>query len=120
MHPLGRADQRLHQLDRRRVEVGVGLVEQKQLRVVQRRARHGHALDHPARERPTGSSALLVIETASQLLLDALLVDTVQARVVAQVLARGQLAVQQWLVAEQADPPAYLPSVVGQAACRAP
>jgi hypothetical protein len=45
-----------------------------------------------------------------------LLVDPVQARVEAQVLVRGQLAVEQRLVAEQSDAPAHLPGVIDQVA----
>ena len=42
--------------------------------------------------------------------------DAVQARVEAQVLARGQVAVEQRLVAEEADPPAHGPALARQRA----
>ena len=40
--------------------------------------------------------------------------DTMQARVEAQVLAPGQVAEDERLVAEQPDPPAHRPAVAGE------
>ena len=109
------ADQRLDQLDRRGVEVCAWLVEQQQLGVVQRRPGHGGTLHHPAREVFSGSSARSAQRHGVEQLLDALCADAVQARVKAQVLARGQLAVQQRLVPEQPDAPAHGPRLLGEA-----
>ena len=47
-------------------------------------------------------------------LVDARGVDPVQARVEAQVLARAEVAVEQRLVAEQADAAAHGPALAGQ------
>ena len=109
-----RADQRLDQLGGVRVEVGGRLVEQQQLGVVQDRAGDRGALDHPARvgvDRVVGAAAQA---DGVQQLLDARVRRAVQAGVEAQVLARGEVAVEQRRVAEEADPAADRPALVGQ------
>jgi len=52
------SDQRLRELDCDRVEIGVRLVKEQQLRLVQHGPGDGHALDHCRRESVrSGSSA---------------------------------------------------------------
>ena len=103
----GRSDQRFHQLRPRGVEVGARLVEQQQLGVVQHGARDRDPLHHSAGERAHGFGGAREHAHCVEQLLDPREADAVQARVEAQVLARGELAVEQRLVAEQADPSAY-------------
>ena len=62
----------------------------------------------------TGSSARRSICTAASTSSTRCGPDPVQARVVAQVLAPGQIAVEQRLVAEQPEPAAYLPRTARQ------
>ena len=62
----------------------------------------------------TGSSSRPRRPTRSDQRRRPLLGHVVQARVEAQVLAHGQVAVEQRLVAEQADPPAHLPRLPRQ------
>ncbi len=108
-------EQRRDQLDRRRVEVGVRLVQQQQLRIVEHGARDRHALDHAARERSQRLVGTRVHRHRLEQLVHALVLDAVQTRVEAQVLARGQLAVEQRLMAEQADARAHRPRLARQA-----
>ena len=76
----------------------------------------------PRESSATGSSARRSMPTASSTLStrSAAVRDRVQARVVAQVLATAQLAVQQRLVAEEADPAADGVPVVGQLSAEHP
>ncbi len=82
--------------------------------MVQRGARHRDALDHPTRQCPDGLVRSVDHRDGAELLLDALGRHVVQAGVVAQVLACGQLSVEQRLVAEQSDPSAHPPRVFGE------
>jgi hypothetical protein len=85
---------------------------------VQDRARDGQPLHHPARELGDGIVGAALHADGLQHGLDPGdgRRDAVQARVEAQVLSPAELAVQQRLVAEEADPPAHRVAVVGQGA----
>ena len=95
-----------------RIEVRARLVEQQQLGVVQHGPGDRHALHHPTGECPQRLVGAVCEPHGREHLLDAILPHAVQARVEAQVLARGQLAVEQRLVAEQPDAPAHGPGVI--------
>jgi hypothetical protein len=118
--PGGGADQRLDQLGGVRVEVGGGLVEQQQLGVVEDRARDRRALDHPARvgvHRVVGARGQA---DGLQQLVDPRGGRAVQPRVEGEVLARGQVAVQQRGVTQEADVAADRPAGVGQLVAQDP
>ena len=97
-----------------RVEVGERLVEQQQLGLVQHRPADRHPLHEAARERPQRLVGAVGEPDLREQRLGAAGVDAVQARVEAEVLARGERAVEQRLVGEQADPPAHRPAVARQ------
>jgi hypothetical protein len=109
-------DQRLDELDRARVEVRARLVEQQQRGVVQDRAAHGRALGEAPRQRAHRLVAAVAQAGRVEQLLDPLVSDPVQPRVEAQVLADAQLAVEQRVVAEQADVPAHRPALADDVA----
>ena len=105
-------DQRLDQLGRGRIQVRARLVEQEQRRVVEHRASDREPLNEPLRQVAHG-----LVGAAGHLELaedgvDAGVRDTVESRVVAQVLAPAQLAVEERLVAHVAhlrrEPPALV------------
>ena len=118
------ADQGAGQLASLGVEVGVGLVEQQQLRLVQDAAADRQPLAHPGRElgdallgpplHPGGGEQLGDPRLAG------LARDPVQPGVEAQVLAAAEVAVEQRLVAEVADPAAQLPGLVRERAAEHP
>ena len=83
---------------------------------MQDRAPDRQPLHHPARQLGDGIVGARPHPDRLQHLVDARLGDAVQARVEAQVLAPRQLAVQQRLMAEEADPAAHRVAVVGQRA----
>ena len=107
-------DQRLEQLGRRGVEVGARLVEQQQLGVVQHRARDGDALHHPARQRPHGVVGARPQPDGARAARRRARAATPCSRAWKRRFSRaGQLAVEQRLVAEEADPPAHRPASSG-------
>jgi hypothetical protein len=118
--PAAGADQAAGQLASLDVEVGVGLVEQQQLRAVQDAAADCQPLAHPGRKlgNPLVGAALHPdrCEQLGDPRLGRLAGDPVQLGVEAQVLASRQVAIQQRLVAEVADPPAQLPGLAGERA----
>ena len=103
-----------------RVEVRQRLVEQQQLGLVQRGAADRHPLGHAARQRPHRLVGPRAQPDLVEQRLHPRLGHAVQPRVEAQVLARGELAVEQRVVREQADPPAHRPAVGGQRRAPAP
>ena len=117
--PGAPAEQRLDQAGRLGVEVGARLVEQQQLRLVEHGAADGQPLDHAG-----GEVADQLVRAArhpdpvEQLgdALGGLASEPVQAGVEAQVLGAGQVAVEQRLVAQVADPPARPPGLARQRA----
>jgi hypothetical protein len=107
-------DQRLDQRRGARIQPRVRLVQQQDLGGVQHRARDRRPLQHPAREgvhRVRGAGAH---PHRLQQLVDAREGHAVQARVELEVLARGEVAVQQRVVAEEADLPAHRPTLARQ------
>ena len=91
--PEAAPDQRLEQLGRGGVEARARLVEQQQRRVVEHRAcRRQRAAPCRARGRAAGSSARRSMPTAPSSSATRAVADPVQAGVVAQVLAAGELA----------------------------
>src|SRR5207247_45817 len=98
------------------VEVGARLVEQQQLGVVEDRARDRHPLHRAAAEVAHGLVGPALELQALEQLGDPLLADAEQPRLEAQVLAPGRLAVEQRLVAEEADATAHRPRLAGQPA----
>ena len=106
------------------VEVGVGLVEQQQLGLVQDAAADRQPLAHPGRELGDPLVGAALHPDRGEQLLDPRLGaprrDPVQAGVEAQVLAAAEVAVEQRLVAEVADPAAQLPGLARAARSRAP
>ena len=118
--PARGADQRLDQLGRRRVEVGARLVEQQQLGVVQ------HARGRPPGAGPCRASRCAPgrrraprarrARAARRRALGA----TPCRRAWKRRFSRpAEVAVEQRLVAEQADPPAHRPALVAAARGRA-
>ncbi len=111
----GRApDQRLQQLPAAGVQRGARLVQQQQVGGVERGPGGGQALDHAARELAHRAVGAPLHAHGGQLLAHPLGGDAVQPRVVLQVLAPAELAVQQRVVAQVAQPPAHAPGVGGQ------
>ena len=101
----GRTDQRLNLLDRRWVKVGARFIEQQHLRLVQNGAADCQPLQHSSRV-----AEYAFVAAAAQLGLlkqgfdpRCCVVDAVQSRVIAEVLARRQVAVTERLVAKEAD-----------------
>ena len=117
------ADQAARQLAALGVEVGVGLVEQQQLRLVQDAAADRQPLAHPGRELGDALVGAALHPDRLEQLVDPRLrappSSPVQAGVEAQVLAAAEVAVEQRLVAEVADPPAQLPGLARAARSRA-
>ena len=115
-----RADQPAGELAALLVEVGVGLVEQQQLGLVEDAAADRQALAHPGRELadPLVGAALHPDRTQRRLDpgLAGLAVDSVQSGVEAEVLAPAQVPVEERLMAEVADPAAQLPGLARQRA----
>jgi len=114
--PRSRPHDRIERGDGRRVEVGQRLVEQQQLGLVQDRPAHRRALHHPARQRAHGVIGAGAEPHLLEQLAHAALRHSVQPAVVAQVLARGQVAIEQRIVAQQPDPPPDRPGVARQLA----
>ena len=114
MTPARAADQRLDQLAGGRIEVRAGLVEQQQLGRVQDGARDVSRWTMPRLSERTGSSARSRMPTASSSSSTRSRRDPMQARVVDEVLAPGQVAVQQRLVSQQPDAAAHLPALARQ------
>src|SRR5438105_592024 len=94
--------------DHLRVEPGVRLVEQQQIRIVQERPRQCQPLLHPAREALQWTLAPRLQTNLGQHLLDARLrgADAVEAGVKAQVFGGRQLAIEDTAMAHQSDAPA--------------
>ena len=113
-------DQAAGQLAPLGVEVGVGLVEQQQLRLVQDAAADRQPLAHPGRELGDALVGAALHPGGGEQRRDPRLGgragDPVQPGVEAQVLAAAEVAVEQRLVAEVADPPAQLPGLARQRA----
>ncbi len=119
--PGAGADQPARQLATLGVEVGVGLVEQQQLRLVQDAAADRQPLAHPGRELGDPLVGAALHPDGAEQLLDPRLglgAPAIPCRraVEAQVLAAAEVAVEQRLVAEVADPAAQLPGLVRQRA----
>ena len=121
-HARGPPDQRLHRFDARRVQVRPRLVQKQQRRGVQ---------DAAARRRPLdlagGKGQDELIPPAFEpddleQLLDARvrLLQPVEPRVESECLAEGEVAVEQRVVAEVADPPPRAPRARSAAPLRAP
>ena len=115
-----RADQRLDRAGGARVEVGERLVEQQQLGLVQDRAADRHALGHAARQRAHRLVAAPRHPDRVEQRLDPRRRHAVQPRVEAQVLPRGEVAVEQRVVRQQPDAPAHRPALARAARARAP
>ena len=107
----GAADQRLEPAGRVGVEVGARLVEQQQLGLVQHGPRHRQPLHHAARELAHRVVGAALHAHRLEQLVDPRRRHVVQARVVAQVLAPAQVAVEQRLVTEVAHPAGQLPAL---------
>ena len=121
----GRGEQGVHQRGGLGVEVRARLVEQEQLGLVQERAADGHALRHAGREVAKQLGAVAAHADAVEKLGDArpgaaVDVEPVQAGVEAQVLRDREVAVEQRLVAEVAEPPANAPRLARQLAAEDP
>ena len=119
------ADQRPGELAALGVEVGVGLVEQQQLAARAGRSGRSPAAGasrrrarRPARRRgapsPTASSSSSIRARRPRAR------DPVQPGVEGEVLAAAEVAVEERLVAEVADPAAQLPGLAAAARSRAP
>ncbi len=115
----GPPDQRLQPLGRGGIEVGARLVEQEQVGVVQRGPGGGQALHHALREVAHRLARAALEADGGQRLVHALGVDPVEARLVDEVLAAAQLAVQQRVVTEVADAAPHPPGLARQLRRRA-
>src|SRR5581483_4872265 len=93
------------------VEAAVRLVEDEQVRLVQKDAAEREPLGHPARERPHPLPAGLPEPEALEQHPDPLapLGHAVEPPVEVEVLERRQLAVEERLMAEEPDPAALGP-----------
>ena len=100
--PRRPADDGLDQLGRRRIEVRARLVEQQQRGLVQVGARDGEPLDEALGEVAYRLVGAVFDVHVGEDRVDAGVRHVVQVRVVAQVLAAGQLPVEQRLVAHVA------------------
>jgi hypothetical protein len=100
--------------------VGVGLVEQEQLGLVEDAAADRQPLPHPGREVGDPLVGAPLHPDRAQRRLDPrlalLIADPVEPRLEAEVLAPGQIAVEERFVAEVPDPPAQSPGLARQRA----
>ena len=124
MRSAAGADQGPRQLAAAVVEVGVGLVEEEQLRLVQDAAADRQPLAHPRGELGDPLvGAPLHPDRGEQLgdpALGPLAPDPVQPGVEGEVLAAAEVAVEERLVAEVADPAAQPPGLARQLAAEHP
>jgi hypothetical protein len=114
----------VHQLAPLGVEVGVGLVEQQQIGLVQNAAADGEPLPHPGRKvgNPVLGAPLHAdgFEQSRDPCLGGRRRDPVQAGVEAQVLSAAQVPVEKSVVSEQADPASDLPGIAREGSVEYP